>query len=121
MNILILEDHQEMAIALKQMLEALCPPTPKISIFPTLTDLMACGVRGDVLIADLNLPDSGPVQTSRFLSTICDSIYVVCHSGIHDIGEQLAINTNNKIEFIKKGVGRARLVQVISTLKPYHG
>ena len=121
MNIFILEDHQDMARALTQVLEVLCPSIPKISIFPTLTDLMASGARGDILIADLNLPDSEPIQTSRFLATICDSMYVVCHSGYDEIGEQLAASTNNKVEFIKKGIGRARLIEVISTLKPYHG
>lgn len=116
MKVLILEDHREMASALEQLLQAILAIPLKISIHPTVADLVCSGIDGDLLIADLNLPDSEPCRTALFLSSICNSIKIICHSGFHDVGENLAHSTNHQIAFVKKGVERSVLLQHLSKL-----
>lgn len=75
MKIAILEDDDMKALVANNAIEAVFPSAcSSVRRFGTLCELEQCQERFNVLVSDLNLPDSPGTSTAEFLKTQCQGL-----------------------------------------------
>lgn len=101
-SILILEDDKGLAHAIAEYLQHMYQPV-SVKTFETLTDLKLHGLKADLLISDLGLPDSTPQNTASYLLSQVNAIRIVCHSAAVKEGKALSRQSLGQIIYMEKG------------------
>ncbi|HEX4842287.1 MAG TPA: response regulator [Limnobacter sp.] len=115
-TILVVEDEITVALALKDLSKSHCALPCEVKIFDSLDALAKHGLRGDLLICDLCLPDSDSAQTREYLLQHQDSIRIICHSADVEQGRLLGAASGGRVKFVEKGGDLDEIELTLSTL-----
>lgn len=103
-NIVLIEDDNIMASAIKLQLKVLLEVEYKLELFKTISAAIdylktnSC----DILISDLNVIDSKGIETIKKLDTLSDSINIIFISGSSQELEAKQIRKAPNIHFVMK-------------------
>ena len=105
LKLLLIEDNEDDAFLIQRELRRSCNPSPEVTHATTLADALVrvSGACFDVVLLDLNLPDSGGLDTFDALHGAAPQVPVVVLSGMED--EETAVSSVRKgaQDYLAKG------------------
>lgn len=117
LDVLLVEDNAADLAAIRLQLAAEGPaPPPRVRSCGTLADGIAAAraARPDVILLDLNLPDSSGLETVKALASACPEIPVVVLTGLPDDAAGVAaVNAGAEDYLVKGEVDSARLARIL--------